>query len=59
MIGMAKHSQSSQNNKFEMSVKNLKKKIKIFLHADKHQSFLQGDIIITDGHDQAFLKYSK
>ena len=60
MIGMAKHSESSQNSKFEMSVQYLKKKIKlIFLHADKHQSFLQGDIIITDGHDQAFLKYSK
>ena len=41
-----------------------------FLHADKqfptswfqhfgHQSFLQGDIIIINGHDQAFWKYSK
>ena len=43
----------------------------IFLHADKHQSptsefqhfrhqsFLQGDIIIIVGHDQALSKYSK
>ena len=45
-----------------------------FLNADKHQSFLQvdfntlgighqsflqGDAIIIDGHDQAFTKYSK
>ena len=44
-----------------------------FLHVDKHQSkfptswfqhfghqsFLQGDTIIIDGHDQTFLKYSK
>ena len=38
-----------------------------FLHADKHQSFLQfenqrflqGNTIIIDGHYQAFSKYSK
>ena len=29
------------------------------MHPDKHQSCLQGDAIIIDGHDQAFLKYSK
>ena len=43
---MAKHSQSSQNNKFAMSLPYLKKEVRNevdFLHADKHQSFLQVD----------------
>ena len=37
----------------------------IFLHANKHQNFLQvdfntsGDTIIIDGQDQAFSKYSR
>ena len=51
-------------NKLEMKL--------IFLHADKHQTFLQvdsntlsikvlykGDIIIIDGHEEAFSKNSK
>ena len=51
---MVKHSQISQNSKFAMSLQYLKKEVRDeveFLHADKHQSFLQGDTIITDGHD--------
>ena len=43
---MVKHSQSSQNSKFAMSLQYLKKKLQlnlIFLHADKHQSFLEVD----------------
>ena len=31
---------------------------RLFQHCG-HQSFLQGDTIIIDGHDQAFSKYSK
>ena len=67
---MVKHSQSSQNCSFEISLQYLKKEVRDevdFLHADKHQSFLQFDpntlglkvSYIIDGHDQAFSKYSK
>ena len=73
--GMVKHSQSSQNSKFAMSLQYLQKEVKDevdFLHADKHQGFLKVyfnilgikvsfkvDIIIINGHDQAFSNYSK
>ena len=43
-MGMVKHSQSFQNSKFAMSLQYLKKEVRDevdFLHADKHQSFLQ------------------
>ena len=52
-VGMVKNSQSSQNSKFAISLKYLKKRVKAevdFLHADipkslfqhfEHQSFLQ------------------
>ena len=46
LMGMVKHSQSSQNNKFAMSLQYLKKEVRDevnFLHVDKHQSFLQVD----------------
>ena len=74
-MGMVKHSQSSQNSKFAISLQYLKKEVKDevdFLHADKHQSFLKVYfntldikvsykvyIIIIDGHDQAFSSYSE
>ena len=67
---MVNYSQSSQNSKIAMSLQISKKKLAEvdFLHTDKHQcfvqvnfnkhfghqSFLQGDTIITDGYDQAF-----
>ena len=41
LMGMVKHSQSSQNSKFAMSLQYLKKEVKDevdFLHADKHQN---------------------
>ena len=69
-MGMVKHSQSSQNSKLAISLHYIKKDVKDeidFLHADKHQSFLKVyfntldikasgkvDIIINNGHDQAF-----
>ena len=75
LMGMVKHSQSFQKSKFAMSLQYLKKEVKDevdFLHADKHQSFLKiyfdtfaikvsykVDIIIINGHDQAFSNYSK
>ena len=44
LMRMIKHSQSSQNGRFAVSLQDLKKEIRDevdFLHADKHQSFLQ------------------
>ena len=41
-MAMVKHSQSSQNSKFVMSLQYLKKEVKDevhFLHGDKHQNF--------------------
>ena len=74
LVEMFKHSQSSQNSEFAMSLQYLKKKVKDkvdFLHADKHWSFLKVyfntldinlsykvDIIINE-HDQTFSIYSK
>ena len=46
LIVIVKHSQSSQNSKFTMSLQYLKKEVRDeadFLHVDKHQSFLQVD----------------
>ena len=43
MMGMVKHSQSSQNTRFAMSLQHLKKEARDevdFLHSDKNQSFL-------------------
>ena len=42
LMGMIKHSQSTQSNKFVISLQYLKKEVTDgvhFLHADKHQSF--------------------
>ena len=68
-MGMFKHSQSSQNIKFVMSLQYLHIKVReevvFFSHADKHQSFLQvyfnnlgikADSIIIDEHGQALSK---
>ena len=46
LMGIVKHSQSSQNSKLTMSLQYLKNKVRDeldFLHADEHQSFLQVD----------------
>ena len=46
LIGIVKHSQSSQNSKFRMSLQYLKKVVRDevdFLHVDKHQCSLQVD----------------
>ena len=42
LMGMMKHSQSTQSNTFAMSLQYLKKEVRdgiYFLYADKHQSF--------------------
>ena len=44
---MIKHSQSSQNIKFALSLEYLKDEVE-FLHADKHRSFLQVDFNTFD-----------
>ena len=54
---MAKHVQITQNNKFTISLQYFKKEVSDevdFLHADKHESFLQVDTMIFDGNGQAF-----
>ena len=54
---MIKHFQCSPNSKLAMSLQYLKKELKYevdFLHANEHQSFLQGNTVIIGGHDQAF-----
>ena len=44
-MGMVKHPQSFQNSKFTMALQYRKKEYESdFLHADKHQSFLQVDL---------------
>ena len=68
-IWMVKPSQSSENSKFTIFLLYLKQEVKNevgYLHADKHQRWLQffvhqrvlqGDTISIDGHDQTLLKY--
>ena len=57
-MGMVKHSQSTQSNKFSISLKYLKKEVGNrvhFLHADKHQI----GIIVFNGSGQMCPKYPK
>ena len=59
---MSRHAQITQNNKFAISLQYLKKEVRDkvdFLHADKHESFLQIDTMIFDGDGQAFPKFPK
>ena len=70
LMGIVKHSQNFQNSKFSMFlqyIQDVKDEID-FVHADKHQSFLKNtlgikisykvDVIIINGHNQAFSSYS-
>ena len=64
LVGVASHAQSTQNNKFKITISQqyLKKEMKDkfdFLHEDKHQSFQQADIIVFGGHSQAWPKYPR
>ena len=43
---IARHVQSTQNNKFAISLQYLKENVKDKVFADKHQRFFQNDIII-------------
>ena len=67
LMKMVKHSQSSQNSKFAVSLQYLRKEVKDevnFLQADEHESLLnisfnslvikvsyKVDVIIINGHD--------
>ena len=59
---MARHVQITQNKKFAISLQYLKKEVSDevdFLHADKHERFLQIDTKIFDGDGQAFPNFPK
>ena len=65
---VARHSQSTQNNKFAISLQYSKENMNDeveevsegdFLLADKHEIFLQTDSVIIDGDGQAFLNSPK
>ena len=65
---VARHSQSTQNNKFAISLQYSKENMDDeveevsegdFLLADKHEIFLQIDSVIIDGDGQAFLNSPK
>ena len=61
-MGVARHAQSTQNNKFAISQQYFKKEVSDvfdFLYDDKHQIFLQVDINIFGDHSQACRKYPK
>ena len=53
---LARHAQITQNNRFAISLQYLHTERwvmeVIFLHADKHESFLQIDTMIFDGDGQ-------
>ena len=55
---MARHAHTTQNNKFAISLQHLKKEVSDavdFLHADKHEYFLQIDTMIL----MLIVKYSQ
>ena len=59
-MGMARHAESTQNNKYAVLLQYLKKELNYevdVLHADKHEGILQVDSIIFDGFGQACPKY--
>ena len=52
LMGMIKHSQSAQSNKFAISLQYSKKEVRDgihFLHADKHQSFYKLALLFLMG----------
>ena len=62
LMGTARHAQSTQNNKFAMSLLYFKKKVRDkcdFLHEDKHQTFLQAGSIVFTVHSQVCSNYPK
>ena len=61
-VCVSRHTQITQNNKFAISLQYLKKEVSDevdFLHANKHESFLQIDTMIFNGNGQTFPKFPK
>ena len=61
-MGVIKHSQVTQSNKFSISSQISKKGVRDevhFLHADKQQSFYKLSLSFFDGRGQSFPKYPK
>ena len=59
-VCIARHPQSTQNNKFAISLQYLKEEVSddvVFLYADQHESFLQIDTMIFDGDGQIFPEF--
>ena len=56
---LTRHAQITQNNKFAISLQNLKKEVSVKLIFCEHESFLQIDSMIFDGDGQAFQKVPK
>ena len=61
LVSMASLAQSTQNNKFVKSLQYLKKEVrdKVDFCRDKLQSIQKVGTVISDGCNQACLKYSK
>ena len=62
IIGFDGHAQSTQNNKFAISLKYSKKEVRDkyhFLHGYKHQSFLQAGSVLFTGLSQTYPKHPK
>ena len=62
LMGMIKHSQRTQSNKFAISLQYFEKEVRNgihFLHADKHQFALSSWIIIFDESSQTCPKNPK
>ena len=61
-VCVARHAKITQNNKLAISLQYLKKKVSDeveFLHADKHESFLQVNTMILNGNGKSFPKIAK
>ena len=62
LVGIARHIQSTQNNKFARSLKIFQKEVRdevVLLHTLKHQTFLKVDTSNIGGHSLSCLKYPK
>ena len=62
LVDVVRHALRTQNDKSAISLQYLKKEGRNevdFLHAEKHQTFLQVDTINFGGHGQSCTKYPK
>ena len=62
ILGVVRHAQIIQNNKFAISLQYLKKKVSNeldLLQAQKHESFMQTDAMVFDEDSQASPMFPK